>query len=81
MILVTYNMYAAPDEHPQRVMHDLGIDYVHAVPQSIADCWHFWGCSNLPDPLPPFLAARDADPMRFIGYGLSEAVARRLSRQ
>jgi hypothetical protein len=45
--------------HPQKRMKDLGITYVAATPQSVADQWWFWGCDNLPNPLPEYLKAAD----------------------
>jgi len=42
-------------EHPQKVMKDLGIKYQHATPQSISNSWWFWNCENIPDKLPSFL--------------------------
>ncbi len=44
-----YDSAAAP-KHPHDVMKDLGITYVEAVPQSIADMWQFFGC-NIPEGL------------------------------
>lgn len=37
--------------HPQEKMNELGIKYEHSTPQSIGDCWWFWNCSNIPNPL------------------------------
>ena len=60
-------------DHPQKVMKDLGIIYTHSTPQSISDSWWFWNCENVPDPLPPFLRILDIDdPKEAIGWGLSE---------
>jgi hypothetical protein len=66
------------NEHPQTVMRTLGITYQHAVPQSIADRWWFFNCSNIPDPLPKYLAHLDIDPMRCIGFGLSQKTAEKI---
>lgn len=41
--------------HPQIVMRALGIEYTYAMPQSIADQWWFYGCTNIPEQLPKFL--------------------------
>ena len=64
--------------HPQSAMKELGINYKHATPQSMGDQWWFWGCDNLPDPLPPFLTDLDLDPMEQIGYGLSQEDAEKI---
>ena len=42
--------------HPQEVMAKLGIEYRHAIPQSMGDCWWFFGCENLPNILPKYLS-------------------------
>lgn len=63
-------------EHPQRVMQELGITYQHATPQSIADQWWFWNCENIPEPLPPYLSViENLNPMEMIGFGLSQEQA------
>ena len=68
-----YDCYQAPSpyQHAQKVMLDLGITYKHATPQSMGDQWWFWGCENVPDPLPPFLTELGLNPFDCIGYGLS----------
>jgi hypothetical protein len=55
-------------------MKELGIDYMYAVPQSNfgIHCWHFWGCSNVPDKLPLYLSEINALPIDYIGWGLSK---------
>lgn len=65
-------------DHPQKVMQELGITYQHSTPQSIADQWWFWNCENLPNELPPFLEVMDIDPMKQIGNGLSVEEAKRI---
>ena len=68
-------------EHAQKVMQRLGIRYLHAVPQSIADCWQFYCCEDIPNYIPEddkkFLSfAYDyQDPFRSIGYGLNKEMA------
>jgi hypothetical protein len=62
----------APDEHPEKVMKDLGITYQHATPKSVFDQWWFWNCKNVPDPLPKYLTVLDLDPNDAVGYGLSK---------
>jgi len=64
--------------HAQEYMRKLGITYEHATPQSIADCWWFWGCRNVPDPLPAALKILKVAPRDAIGYGLSKEDAKRL---
>lgn len=74
-----YDLIAASStEHAQDDMRRLGIDYVHATPQSIADQWWFWGCTNVPSVLPPYLSLLKTDPHKQIGYGLSEVDADRI---
>ena len=41
--------------HPQTVMKELGIEYEQSIPESIADCWIFKNCKNVPNPLPEYL--------------------------
>lgn len=41
--------------HPQAVMKELGIKYESSTPQSIADCWIFENCTNIPKELPKYL--------------------------
>jgi len=70
-----YNEDNKEDEampHPQKQMRSLGITFQHSTPQSLGDQWWFWCCKNIPEPLPPYLSILDADPMKCIGYGLSE---------
>ncbi len=77
---IRYSCYiGSPDEHPQTVMDNLGIKYQCATPQSIADQWWFWNCTNVPDPLPPFMSVLDLDPQECIGWGLTQTVADRIS--
>ena len=64
--------------HAQKYMRSLGITYEHATPQSIADCWWFWNCSNVPNPLPAALAILKITPREAIGYGLTKEDAKRL---
>jgi hypothetical protein len=64
--------------HAQEYMRSIGITYEHATPQSIADCWWFWSCSNVPDPLPAALKILKVTPRDAIGYGLSTEDAQRL---
>ena len=65
--------------HPQKVLKDLGIEYEAAVPQSMGDCWQFFNVTNLPQELPSFLSVFDVEPLDYIGWGLSEDEARKLS--
>jgi len=68
-------------EHAQKVMRRLGIQYLHAVPQSMGDCWQFYCCENIPDDIPvedkSYLdLVRDYKaPHRSVGYGLSKEMA------
>jgi hypothetical protein len=65
-------------DHPQKVMKELGITYQHATPQSIADQWWFWNCENIPEQLPPYLEVMDLNPMEQIGWGLSKEDAEKI---
>ena len=69
------------NDHPQKVMKKLGITYQHSTPQSIADGWQFWNCENIPDKLPKYLKILDIDPMKCVGYGLSEEDAKQISNK
>jgi hypothetical protein len=68
------------DCHAQTYMKDLGITYDHATPQSIGDCWWFWNCRNVPDPMPPALSVLRCTPQEAIGYGLSKKDADRIDQ-
>jgi hypothetical protein len=48
--------------HPQKDMEALGITYEYASPQMMFDCWFFFNCKNVPDPLPPHLSIKHLDP-------------------
>jgi hypothetical protein len=63
---------------PQDVMRQLGIKYIHATPQTIGDQWWFWGCHNIPNPLPPYLEVLDVDPWECVGFGLTKEMAKKL---
>lgn len=66
--------YYEVTEHAQKVMRDLGITYKEAIPQTIADCWDFLFCENVPDDLPPGVRAYDEMPNRYKtpGWGRSQ---------
>lgn len=70
-----YDLFAAnligEFRHATEVMHELGITYQCATPQSMADSWWFWNCEKIPDQLPSYIEERDVDPMKRIGFGLS----------
>lgn len=67
--------------HPQKVMKELGITYQHATPQSLSDQWWFWNCENIPEDLPDYITELGLDPMKCIGYGLSEEDAKNIKNQ
>lgn len=56
-----YDMNTAFDRgekrHSETVMRSLGISYHHSEPVTIADCWLFYGCSNVPEALPEYLTS------------------------
>lgn len=71
---LSYSLKSSPaDRHALDVMKDFGITYQIAVPQTISDCWQFWNCENVPEPLPRFLKVMDMQPEDAVGYGLSKA--------
>jgi len=64
--------------HAQTVMKELGITYQRATPQSMGDQWWFWNCEYTCD-LPHFIEVADLDPMKCIGFGLNEEMARTIA--
>ena len=77
--MMTAGIDCNENRHPQAVMKELGITYQHSVPQSISDSWEFWNCENVPSELPKYLRVADWNPMNRIGWGLSEADAKKIS--
>ena len=60
-------------EHAQETLKKLGITYKKAVPQSMGDCWWFFGVESLPSELPDNIEIRDfGDLNKLVGYGLSQ---------
>ena len=47
--------------HAQTVMKELGITYRLAVPQTLGDQWWFFGCQNIPEPMPKYLSVLPAN--------------------
>lgn len=92
MTHLRYDIFSAVDSestgphvHPQEKMKLLGITYQHATPQSLADCWWFWNCENIPEELPDYLSeligftsGLPLDPMDQIGWGLSQEDAEQI---
>ena len=66
-------------QHPQKAMRELGITYKHCVPQSVYDCWCFFRCENVPDPLPPFLSVMNCSVHELVGHGLTAKEAEELA--
>lgn len=59
--------------HPQDVMLKLGLKYKKAVPQSMSDCWWFFGVEGDLENLPKFIKTKDfGDLSKFVGCGLSK---------
>lgn len=77
--LMTAVMECNERRHAQVVMEELGITYQKALSQSMGDQWTFFCCENLPEELPEYLDAIDANPISYIGYGLNKEEAERLS--
>lgn len=78
-----FSLYGAYDageaRHAQAVIKELGISYVFAIPQSIADQWWFLGCNNVPEALPAFITDMEiAEPHELVGYGMSIEMANEL---
>jgi hypothetical protein len=71
MMHIRYNYgYDTPND-PVKDMKRLGIKYKFVMAQIIADQYWFWNCENIPDPLPSYLTELNADPMEWVGCGLS----------
>jgi len=66
------------NRHPQHVMEELGINYQHSVPQSIADQWWFFNCVDVPDNLPGYIRKLNLDPLDQVGDGLSQQEAEKI---
>ncbi len=79
--LMTADFECNEKRHAQAVMQELGITYQHATPQSVSDSWWFWNCENVPDALPPYLSPLNVDPMKAIGWGLSQEEAEAIATQ
>ena len=79
MINLSLDLYQV-ECHAQEYMRKLGITCEHATPQSIADCWWFWNCKNVPDPLPAALRVLRIAPEEAVGYGLSKKMAEQLEK-
>ena len=52
------DLYETGGAHAQDFMEHLGIHYEKAMPQSMVDQWWFFGCRNVPDPLPRALSVK-----------------------
>ena len=63
------------ERHPQKVMESLGITYKGMTPQTIGDQLWYWGCENIPEELPEYLSDLDAEPLQWIGCGVSQELA------
>lgn len=78
-----YNAYVASYEStPGGSIADqiksLGISYQHVTPQPMADSVWFWNCENVPEDLPKYISHIKLDPMKCIGWGLSEEDAKKI---
>lgn len=72
---------AGDRRHAQEIMRDLGINYEHATPQSMGDCWWFWNCTNIPDDMPSYITeSKSRNPISCIGWGLNAETAHRLHK-
>jgi hypothetical protein len=59
-------------------MQSLGITWQHVTPQPMADSVWFWNCRNVPEDLPKYITHTKLDPMKCIGWGLSEEDAKKI---
>jgi len=73
---LNYSMYTSDRRSPEIVVRELGIRYMYAVPQSLYDAWHFWGCVNIPEVLPSNISVLTTKPLKAVGHGLTEKQAR-----
>lgn len=76
--LMGAHMECGETRHAQAVMEELGITYQHATPQSMVDQWWFWNCENIPDQLPKYITRLNVDPMKKVGWGLSQEDAEKI---
>ena len=74
------NLECSEFRHALIVMNELGIKYTHKTPQTMGEQWWFWNCENIPFPLPKFITTLDLDPIKQIGYGLSQSEAEEIKR-
>lgn len=72
--------YSGENRHPQVVMKELGLSYQHATPQSIGDQWWFWNVQGDLSNLPEYLGDLELDPMKSVGFGLSEEDAKKIKK-
>jgi len=63
-------------DHPQTVMRSLGISWLYAIPQSIADQWWFLRCAGAPSQLPSYLREMTPESARRAWNAEIESVAR-----
>lgn len=67
---------AGENRHAQEIMTSLGIVRTYDVPQSVSDCWMFFGCDNVPAELPSYISimnVQDFDAL--VGHGLNQEMA------
>lgn len=76
-----YDLQSAHAEHPQAAMKGLGITYQHGLPSSMGGFWIFWNCENIPNELPNHLEKENSDPNAWIGYGLTEEMAKAIKEK
>lgn len=67
------------NRHAQVAMKDMGITYQHSTPQTMGDQWWFWNCENVPETLPEYITDLTLDPMKCIGWGLSQEDAEKIA--
>lgn len=61
--IIGANLDAGVTDHPQKVMRDLGYNFVKSEPVPIADCWWFRVTNHI-EPVPEFLH-RMSDDFKF----------------
>lgn len=67
------------EDNPIKQMDILGISYFYAMPDITHEHWVFYDCTNIPEVIPCYIREVDADPMKFIGNGISKDKAEQIS--
>lgn len=68
---LTGALYAGEKRHPEEVLHELGITYEQAIPQSMADQWWLFNCQY--GELPSYISEMKCDRWTAKQYGLPDS--------